>query len=134
MTKVKTKRKAAKKVDAALPKMDVNIKQAWLSALRGGEFEPCFGKLSIVLDDGSRLFDPIGVLCNLHAEQHPAFAATQTNPSDYPVHVVAEWAGVGGREDDQGRYVVPYYAVLMYHNQWQEPDFVRIAKWIEENL
>lgn len=119
---------------ATLPQMDAAVKQAWLSALRGGEFEPCCGKLVRMEADGSRRFNPMGVLCNLHAEAHPEFAATQTNPEDYPVHVAAEWAGLGGQYTKDGRYVVPYFAVLMYHEQWQELDFKRIATWIEENL
>lgn len=124
----------SKQATVELPKMNSAVKPAWLSALRGGDLKPCYGALARVQPDGTRRFNPMGVLCNLHAEAHPEFAATQTDPEDYPVHVVAEWAGLNGQYTKDGRYVVPYFAVLMYHDQWQEPDFHRIANWIEENL
>lgn len=75
--------------------MNQEIKQKWLEALRSGEYKQ--GQSALRENDR---FCCLGVLCNLHAEAHPEFAAKQKNSSEYdgqlghlPVSV-QKWSGL----------------------------------------
>lgn len=79
--------------------MKEKIKQAWIAALRSGEYEQ--GKKQLRKGDH---FCCLGVLCNLHAQAHPKIAAQQRTTDAYmgisgvlPVAVV-KWAGLNTRD------------------------------------
>ena len=59
--------------------MNKRIKKLWIKALRSGEYRQRFGQLR-TLNNGFCVF---GVLCNLHALEHPEIAATQRNKTSY---------------------------------------------------
>ena len=75
--------------------MKRSIARKWANALDSGEYKQCQGQL--------RKADKwccLGVLCNLHAQEHPELAATQKKKSKYfgesevLPHEVIEWAGM----------------------------------------
>ena len=79
--------------------MDKRIKKLWVEALRTGEYKKGVGSLRDVDSKGKTRFCCLGVLCNLHALEHPKLAAKETDPRWYlgqdsllPLKV-AEWAG-----------------------------------------
>ena len=78
-------------------KMNPEIKKLWVDALRSGDYKQGVGRLRN--DDNE--FCCLGVLCNLHAQNHPEIAKTQTEPSFYisSAHIlpaeVSKWAGLG---------------------------------------
>lgn len=71
------------------------IAKKWVKALRSGEYQQGQGQLR----DGDQ-FCCLGVLCNLHAQSHKAFARTQKFPDEYdreaayPSEMVRKWAGI----------------------------------------
>ena len=75
--------------------MNRTIKQLWIDALRSGDYEQGTQQLRF-----AGRFCVLGVLCNLHAQAHPRFAATQHEPSRYDGHAtraperVLKWAGL----------------------------------------
>lgn len=76
-------------------KMNPYVKKLWLKALRNGEYKQGQNQLR----EGNR-FCCLGVLCNLHAVEHPNHASTETDPvlyfnnqSTLP-YEVAHWAGI----------------------------------------
>lgn len=77
--------------------MNPRIKALWIAALRSGKYRQTKGELRT----GDR-FCCLGVLCNLHALEHPAIAAKETSPRKYLGRsgvlpdLVADWAGVWG--------------------------------------
>lgn len=86
-------------------KMNPKVKKLWIKALRSGEYKQTEGKLR----KGSS-FCCLGVLCNLHAQAHPAIAKEQKTKTGYMGHelvlpwAVAEWAGLrscSGEYDDK---------------------------------
>jgi hypothetical protein len=75
--------------------MKKRIKNKWIKALRGGDYKQTTGALRD--DEG---FCCLGVLCNIHAQEHPEVAAKEPWPDEYmgasgllPL-AVAEWAGL----------------------------------------
>jgi hypothetical protein len=72
------------------------VKELWLKALRSGEYKQGRGQLR----DANNNFCCLGVLCNIHAQAHPKFAATQTDPEIYDGYKnmisenVCRWAGI----------------------------------------
>lgn len=82
--------------------MKAAVKKAWVAALRSGKYKQGRGKLRTA----DNKFCCLGVLCNLHAQAHPQFAATQTNPTSYdnaeafPSRRVMEWAGMSEYAND----------------------------------
>lgn len=86
--------------------MNKRVKKEWIEALRGGEYKQSFGTLREIGEDGeTRGFCCLGVLCNLHALEHPKIAANQLSPKSYLGSTsvlsveVMEWAGLS---DPQG--------------------------------
>ena len=104
----------------------------WVAALRSGKYKQTKGRLRE--DNG---FCCLGVLCNLHAEAHPKFAAKQSSKYHYddneglPPKVVTEWAGISS---DTGFFVDNYgqYFELTVLND-QGKSFKQIADIIEAN-
>lgn len=81
--------------------MNKRIKKKWLKALRSGEYKQTTGGLREVnLDEETMGFCCLGVLCNIHAQEHPDIAKHETSPYEYlgasgllPFQV-AKWAGL----------------------------------------
>lgn len=77
-------------------RMNKKIKAKWLEALRSGDYKQGKGQLR----NEKNNFCCLGVLCNLHAEAKPKFAAKQEFPGEYggddalPPDVVVGWAGL----------------------------------------
>jgi hypothetical protein len=113
--------------------MKPEIKAKWVKALRSGEYKQGRNRLR----DGDS-FCCLGVLCNLHAQDHPKTAATQNNPAVYLGYSqttpprVARWAGltIDGYEDEENE--------LMWRNDGlngrPKHNFRQIADYIEKNL
>lgn len=99
-------------------KMNPEVKARWVAALQSGKYKQAKGVLRQIDEAGNTLgFCCLGVLCNLHAESHPAVAAGQTNPRRYlgvegvlPIAVMA-WAGLplvhGADLKINGRIILP---------------------------
>lgn len=85
-------------------RMNPRVKALWIEALLSRKYKQGKGKLR----RPSGEFCCLGVLCNLHAIEHPEFAAKQTDPTRYDdcltylPDVVSLWAGL---ETDRGSYV-----------------------------
>ncbi len=118
--------------------MNRAIKKKWVAALRSGEYTQGKGKLRINRDGGETLFCCLGVLCNIHAQEHPKIAATQTDPTTYllaydvlPV-VVRDWAGLVRCGGDKILIAGEYHS-LSHHND-DGCTFTQIADAIEKHL
>ncbi|MCA2570674.1 hypothetical protein [Microcystis sp. M42BS1] len=80
--------------------MNKEIKKRWVEALRSGEYKQGAGKLR----DADNTFCCLGVLCNLHAQEHPDIAKEQNIGTVYMgrstllPREVAEWAEFGRKE------------------------------------
>lgn len=129
--------------------MKKSVKKKWLKALRSGEYSQTSGTLRRKSNDGVTSFCCLGVLCNIHAQEHPEIAAKETNPEVYlkssallPIEV-AEWAGltkdfIGG--DPNGAAVdigVTYrdrFTTLAALNDDEGLSFKEIANVIERCL
>lgn len=75
--------------------MKKRVKTKWLKALRSGDYPRTTGQLR---DENG--FCCLGVLCNIHAQEHPELAVKETSKFSYmdafghlPPAVV-EWAGL----------------------------------------
>ena len=83
--------------------MNADIKAQWVAALRSGDYKQTHGTLR----EGDA-FCCLGVLCNLHAQAHPEFAAMQDSASVYMgagavlPEAVTRWAGLS---DQRGNFV-----------------------------
>lgn len=83
-------------------KMNPDIKARWVAALRSGEYKQGRGRLRSSANE----FCCLGVLCNLHAQANPEYAAMQSEPTLYgggdglPPQTVTLWAGFGLYEND----------------------------------
>ncbi len=77
--------------------MKQQIAEKWIAALRSGEYKQTRGNLR----QGDS-FCCLGVLCNIHAQEHPEIAAKETNPRQYlgefksTPAAVREWSGLHG--------------------------------------
>ncbi len=75
--------------------MNPKIKAKWVKALRSGDYKQ--GRLRLRKKDK---FCCLGVLCNLHAQAHPAIAAKEKSPETYLGNIavlpglVEKWSGV----------------------------------------
>ena len=109
--------------------MDARIKALWIAALRSGEYKQ--GKHQ--LRDGDS-FCCLGVLCNIHAQEHPEIAAEQIDPDSYmgafallPFEVIG-WAGL-----DTANPVIAGLHMSLW-NDIRGADFNKIADLIEQHL
>lgn len=115
--------------------MKARIKKKWLKALRSGEYEQGQSQLR----DTKNQFCCLGVLCNLHAQEHPEIAAQQRKPGLYMGALyylpdeVAKWAGLRDLGGDEGPEEGHIQHTLARMND-QDKTFLAIAKYIEENL
>jgi len=80
--------------------MKAKIKRLWVKALRSGQYK----QTENALRDKGNAFCCLGVLCNLHAQAHPKFAAKQRVPEAYdgeeayPSERVQKWAGLDSND------------------------------------
>jgi hypothetical protein len=76
--------------------MNKRIKKLWVEALRSGQYKQARGRLRTE-ENG---FCCLGVLCNLHAMEHPKIARKQLLTCEYmgedatPPVAVLKWAGL----------------------------------------
>lgn len=116
--------------------MNQEIKAKWVAALRSGEYKQGEGRLR----NGDK-FCCLGVLCNLHAQEHPEVAATQYDPERYmgkfyaPPCAVRRWAGFALLDDSNGPYVqFDLVQTQLPRLNDQGLDFAQIADLIEDQL
>ena len=116
--------------------MKKKIAEKWVKALRSGDYKQ--GKYR--LRDEQNNFCCLGVLCNLHAQEHPYLAKLEKYPSSYlaetaelPV-LVQEWVGM---YDSLGCFSDPVpgyedaYSLAELNDSGME--FKKLAKYIEKN-
>lgn len=76
--------------------MKRSIARKWAAALESGDYKQGVGALRNKAGE----FCCLGVLCNLHAQDHPEIAQKQKSKTVYmgnsamPPHEVADWAGM----------------------------------------
>jgi len=140
-------------------KLRPSVKKKWLEALRSGEYKQTQGELRS--EDKPNSFCCLGVLCNIHAQEHPTFAKLQKKVDVYdgqtgvPSKRVLKWAfGSTYRDtlendievlhptektdewdsDNQAYKKVPEPTTLVELNDTYELTFKQIAKVIEKQL
>ncbi|BAU40152.1 hypothetical protein [Ralstonia phage RSP15] len=90
-----------------MSKMNPRIKAKWLAALRSGEYKQGQEQLR----DDQNNFCCLGVLCNIHAQENPDFAARQKKTTAYDGEqgllpkVVSKWAKL---DDDNPGFNMPF--------------------------
>lgn len=116
--------------------MKKKIAERWVEALRSGKYKQ--GKHALRSGDK---FCCLGVLCNLHAEDHPKIAAKEDDPTEYLgdssllANPVRQWAGMlteDGSLDESIRICQLSFGSLAQAND-NGVAFTQIADWIEEN-
>ena len=76
--------------------MNKRIKKLWVAALRSGEYKQGRRRLR----SNVNTFCCLGVLCNIHAQEHPKIAAAQKDSEQYMgsyaqlPKAVVRWAGL----------------------------------------
>lgn len=115
-------------------KMNKRIKKLWVDALRSGEYKQAKSKLR----KGS-YFCCLGVLCNIHAQEHPEIAAKQLSSnfymgnSDLLPPAVIKWAKL--QSVDGGCVKVNGIShSLTVLNDSGKANFDKLADLIEEQL
>jgi hypothetical protein len=123
--------------------MNADIKKIWVEALRSGQYK----QGQTLLRNKENKFCCLGVLCNLHAQAHPAIAAKQKNPNKYLKEggvlprAVMKWAGLpdecGAQVEINGitDYLTAHNdGVKLYGDSIKSSTFKQIAKAIEKQL
>lgn len=112
--------------------MHKDIAKKWIKALTSGKYKQTQGRLR-----NNDSFCCLGVLCNLHAQEHPEIAKKQTNPNVYLGQQcvlpdsVRQWADM---DSDNGLiYKTKSLGCLSEMND-QGKGFKEIAKIIENNI
>ena len=113
--------------------MNPDVKTKWVAALRSGQYKQTRGRLR----EGAS-FCCLGVLCNLHAQEHPDTAAEQYDPHRYMGQArilptpVQEWSGLTERIGS----MTTINGVRLCHAEHNDRgrSFKQIAKAIEEQL
>lgn len=120
-------------------RLNKRVKKLWVDALRSGDYKQ--GKY--VLRDIGNSFCCLGVLCNIHAMEHPEIAARESlrpieicgiykyiNSTTYPPLEVSEWASL---LDNLVVEINGKVCGLPRHND-EGATFLEIANAIEEQL
>jgi hypothetical protein len=125
--------------------MKKRILKKWLKALRSGEYEQGQGQLR----DAQNNFCCLGVLCNIHAQEHPKIAKQESDGRQYLTHSallplqVATWAGLtkntrtGDCSDGSTDIAVRYRRkemTLVHLNDTLDLSFKQIANVLEHNF
>lgn len=121
--------------------MNPDVKTAWVTALRSGDYTQCTGHLTKVDENGKKSHCCLGVLCDLaiksgvvhvQAEVKAAHSGqkylTYNGGPHYLPHEVRDWAGI---EEGNPRVGSQFLA------DWNDEyglDFSRIADLIEQYL
>ena len=106
------------------------IADKWVKALRSKKYKQGEGQLRT----GKNEFCCLGVLCNLHAQEHPKFAATQTDAglyddqNSFPSKLVQKWAGL---KNSCGDFNSPDGSLVDMNDGGN--NFLEIAEVIEKN-
>lgn len=118
------------------------IAEKWVKALRSGKYKQGTGYLR-TSQDNSNSFCCLGVLCNIHAQEHPELAKKETNPDVYMGETeflpekVMKWAGMddsgGVRTDREGIEILDNEFFSLAEANDYGISFTRIATWIEKN-
>jgi hypothetical protein len=110
------------------PKMNPAVKAKWVAALRSGDYKKGTGKLR----DERDCFCALGVLCNIHAQEHPEIAAQQKSKTSYMGGAysindhIRKWAGISARH--------PVVSRIINMNDGYSMSFRKIANEIEAHL
>lgn len=118
-------------------KMRPSIKKKWVAALRSGDYKQGRDQLRNEQNE----FCCLGVLCNIHAQEHKRIAARQPNPLLYmgereqlPLEV-EKWAGLEGQFDGMMfDKVTQEFFCLVELNDFDQLSFDEIADVIERSL
>jgi hypothetical protein len=120
-------------------KLRPRIKAKWIAALRSGDYKQCRGQLRTRRNE----FCCLGVLCNLHAQEHPEIAAKQERVEYYigaealpPVDVMT-WAFkdyVSGWGSCSAKVEIPQLATNLAKLNDRGKTFKQIANLIEDYL
>lgn len=125
--------------------MKKRIKNKWIKALRSGDYKQTQGTLRDNVG-----FCCLGVLCNIHAQEHPEIAAKEKDIGYYlgqsghlPKEVV-DWAGLSkavhgdNYDDGEGTDINVTYrdkeTTLVVLNDTEKLSFKKIARVIERCL
>lgn len=116
--------------------MKRSIARKWAKALESGEYQQTRGELRNTVG-----FCCLGVLCNIHAQEHPEIAAEQTSMYEYlgeetelPFEV-RDWAGMDSISGKFPRGLikeVPTADSLIDLNDDAEWNFKQVAKVIRK--
>lgn len=134
--------------------MKESIAKQWIEALRSGKYRQAHGTLrnnELIVNDRKKPvtgFCCLGVLCNLHAIEHPKLAAKQTDPDRYfdkggvlPKEVM-KWAGLsceqGSFDPDEVKGLSSdsldsSHDTLVELNDSGNYGFLKLATFIEKN-
>lgn len=115
-------------------KMNPKVKKLWVAALLSGDYKQGTGQLR----DEDNNFCCLGVLCNIHAQLHPEFAAKQMYQTEYGHQenllpsIVQEWSGV----DDYiiGSHTHTLASINDGELGYSRHSFKEIADYIQKNL
>jgi hypothetical protein len=105
--------------------MYAKVKRKWVKALRSGDYDQGHHKLRSKNDN----FCCLGVLCNLHAMEHPDYAARQRdarlygNKDSFLPEAVEDWAGLN--------FPIVRELATMNDNGYT---FKQLADYIDKNL
>ncbi len=116
--------------------MNKRIKKLWVAALLSGEYLQGAGNLRNQDPLGNEVFCCLGVLCNLHAREHPEIAAAQTSKTKYmgnsqfPSWEVYAWANLSSSTTVK---IGNVQDTLDEHND-NRKTFKQIAKAIDKQL
>lgn len=109
--------------------MKRSIARKWAQALESDEYKQCKGRLR-----KGNSFCCLGVLCNLHAQEHPEIAAAQKRKGIYLDHSAAlpdevkEWAGMCSSDG-----YTDYDNHLVDMNDSEGKSFAEIAKVVRKH-
>lgn len=110
--------------------MRKDIAEKWIAALESGEYKQTTGKLR-----DEKGFCCLGVLCNLHAQEHPKIAKKQKQIHKYLSYsatlpdAVMKWAGI---KSDNGN--INDGAICLAEINDSGSSFKHIAKLIKKNI
>jgi hypothetical protein len=122
--------------------MKRSIARAWAAALDSGQYIQGTGQLREKYrnphEKTTNTFCCLGVLCNMHAQEHPEIARLETDPTEYlgesgllPTEVM-DWAGMIGDGGEFGFGSKASVDSLVAANDDAGMDFKQIAKLIRK--
>jgi hypothetical protein len=109
-----------------------DVAEKWITALESGLYPQAKGQLRT-----EKGLCCLGVLCSLHAEEHPEIAVRQTNPGKYLKETevlpkaVKDWAGM---RTQQGFYGSRYSTEVLSDDNDRGHSFEEIAKTIRKHV